>query len=444
MTPDANRTVTPGQVAVDTLRIDWNPGRLGRSKPRNCVFMLKRSLQLLLCGLTFSCAVSPVFAGFVPEQAGVEVLGDHRDRNWFWIWGSNAPNMVDGRAYLFDDNGRSLGLLSTGMWSNGLVLSHRRDEIYASEIYFSRGVRGKRTDVVTVYDARTLSPKHEIEIPAKRMSALISSGLSVLSDDERFLLVVNFTPAQSVSIVDLENRRFVSEVATPGCASVYPAGPRDFYAICGNGGFFHLRLDDQGQVVLQERTVPAFDPLQDLLLTTGSRVGDTWYFVSQKNNAYALKMTTEGVVPVHHWPLVSDAERADGWGIAGNHGTALHERSGRLFVLMHKDKPENYQKPGTEVWVFDLKTRQRLKRIELNEQSTAIGVSQGEQPRLYSLDWVVPMPKLFTLWIYLTQGDAGLIPLLRQGINLYDADNGQHLRSVGDIPLGFMNVVMPW
>ncbi|PBZ54980.1 amine dehydrogenase [Pseudomonas aeruginosa] len=406
--------------------------------------MLMRSLRFLFCGLSFSVLAYPAMAEFVPETAHVEVLGDHRDQNWFWIWGSNAPNMVDGRAYLFDDNGRNLGLLSTGMWTNGLVLSHKRDEIYATEIYFSRGVRGTRSDVVTVYDAKTLSPKREIEIPAKRMSALISTGLSVLSDDERFLLVLNFTPAQSISIVDLEKHRFVSEVAIPGCASIYPAGPRDFYAICGNGGFFHLRLDDQGQVVSQERTAPVFDPLQDLLLTTGSRIGDTWYFVSQKNNAYGIKMDAQGVEASQRWSLVSDDERADGWSIAGNHGTALHQNSGRLYVLMHQDKPENYQKPGTEVWVYDIRTQKRLARIELNELSTAIGVSQGEQPRLYSLDWVVPMPSLFTLWIYLTEGEAGLTPLLRQGINIYDANSGEHQRSIGDIPLGFLNVVAPW
>ncbi|MCU7646410.1 amine dehydrogenase large subunit [Pseudomonas piscis] len=406
--------------------------------------MLMRSFRYWLCGLSLTIASGAALAGFVPEQAGGEVLDDHRGQHWFWIWGSNAPNMVDGRAYLFDDNGRNLGLLSTGTWSNGLVMSQQRDELYATEIYFSRGVRGTRSDVVSVYDARTLSPKHEIPIPAKRMSALISTGLSVLSDDERFLLVLNFTPAQSISIVDLQQRRFVEEVPIPGCASIYPAGPRDFYAICGNGGFFHLRLDEQGHVASQERTAPVFDPLQDLLLTTGMRLGDEWFFISQKNRAYSLRMNAQGVALQQQWSLVSDAERADGWGIAGNHGTALHADSGRLFVLMHKDQPENYQKPGTEVWVYDIRSQQRLARIELKEQSTAIGVSQGQHPRLYSLDWLVPMPRLFTLWVYLTEGDAGLAPLLRQGINLYDADTGQHLRSIGDIPLGFMNVVMPW
>ncbi|MFJ4373937.1 amine dehydrogenase large subunit [Pseudomonas japonica] len=406
--------------------------------------MFKQFLRHLLCGLSLCAGAASAFAGFVPEQARVEVLDEHRDQHWFWIWGSNAPNMVDGRAYLFDDQGRNLGQLSTGIWSNGLQLAQGRDELYATEIHFSRGVRGKRSDVVTVYDARTLSPKHEIEIPAKRMTALISTGLSVLSDDERFLLVLNFTPAQSISVVDLERQRFVSEVPIPGCASIYPAGPRDFFAICGNGGFFHLRLDDQGQVTRQERTPPAFDPLKDLLLTTGVRDGDTWYFVSQQNHAYALGMSAAGVQPLAQWSLLSDEERSDGWGIAGNHGVALHRQSGRLFVLMHKDLPENYQKPGTEVWVYDVRTRQRLARLPLKEQSTAIGVSQGAQPRLYSLDWVAPMPRPFALWIYLTEGEAGLTPLLRQAVNLYDADSGEHLRSVGDIPLGFLNVVMPW
>lgn len=407
--------------------------------------MLMRPVRYLLCcGLSLTALAMPAVAQIQPEQAYVETLGDHKDQNWFWVWGNNAPNMVDGRAFLFDDQGKNLGQLSTGMWFNSLVPSHKRDELYATETYFSRGTRGTRSDMITVYDAKTLSPKREIQIPSKRMTSLISTGLSVLSDDERFLLVHNFTPAQSISVVDLESNRFVGEVGTPGCASIYPAGPRDFYSICGNGGFLHLRLDEHGRVSLQERSAPLFDPVKDLLLTTASRQGDTWYFVSQQNHAYGVQMNADDIKVAKQWSLLSDDERADGWGIAGNQGTALHEQSDRLFVLMHQDKPENYQKPGTEVWVYDVKTQKKIAQIELKEQSTAIGVSQGEEPRLYSVDWIVPMPFLFTTWIYLTEGEAGLMPLLRQGINLYDADSGEHLRSIGDMPLGYMNVVQPW
>ncbi len=36
------------------------------------------------------------------------------------------------------------------------------------------------------------------------------------------------------------------------------------------------------------------------------------------------------------------------------------------------------------------------------------------------------------------------MPLMRQSINLYDADSGKHLRSIDEIPVGAMNEVMSW
>jgi hypothetical protein len=47
------------------------------------------------------------------------------------------------------------------------LFSADRKEIYVAESYYSRGVRGDRSDVVTVYDGRTLQPVHEIPIPAE-------------------------------------------------------------------------------------------------------------------------------------------------------------------------------------------------------------------------------------------------------------------------------------
>ena len=47
-----------------------------------------------------------------------------------------------------------------------------------------------------------------------------------LTDDDRFLLIYNYTPAQSVTVVDVPARKFVGEVDIAGCALVYPTGPR--------------------------------------------------------------------------------------------------------------------------------------------------------------------------------------------------------------------------
>src|SRR5262249_18802181 len=85
--------------------------------------------------------------------------------------------------------------------------------IYAVETYYSRGTRGTRSDVVTHYDPRTLEPIGEIAIPPKRQAGVPMLSLTGLTDDQRFLVVYDFTPAQSVTVVDLTRK-----VSTPPAA----------------------------------------------------------------------------------------------------------------------------------------------------------------------------------------------------------------------------------
>src|SRR5690349_25140744 len=88
--------------------------------------------------------------------------------HWFWL-----SDVILHRTALFDaDKASLLGTISSGTGGVGFVISplfspnHR--EIYLAETYYARGVRGERTDVVTVYDAVTLQPVDEIVIPPKR------------------------------------------------------------------------------------------------------------------------------------------------------------------------------------------------------------------------------------------------------------------------------------
>src|SRR5690348_4175423 len=126
--------------------------------------------------------------------------------HWFWL-----SDVILHRTALFDaDSASLLGTISSGTAGLGFVISplfsadHR--EIYLAETYYARGVRGERTDVVTVYDAATLHPVEEITIPPKRAEYFPGVAANALSDDGRFMAVFNLTPSQSLSIVDVKGR----------------------------------------------------------------------------------------------------------------------------------------------------------------------------------------------------------------------------------------------
>src|SRR5207249_3435237 len=88
----------------------------------------------------------------------VMTLPERPGPHWFWL-----SDILLHRTALFDaDTGGLLGTISSGTAGVGFVIAplfspdHR--EIYLAETYYARGVRGTRTDVVTVYDAATLRP----------------------------------------------------------------------------------------------------------------------------------------------------------------------------------------------------------------------------------------------------------------------------------------------
>ena len=72
-------------------------------------------------------------------------------------------------------------------------------------------------------------------LPTRTSDANTSIAYAALLDGERFLATFNQFPIASVSIVDLEKRRFAAEVAITGCAGIYPIGERRFATLCGDG-----------------------------------------------------------------------------------------------------------------------------------------------------------------------------------------------------------------
>jgi len=319
--------------------------------------------------LVAACLLATMLAGRASSQ--VEdvgrslVLAEPPAPHWFWL-----SDIVLHRTALFDgDSGEMLGTISSGTAGVGFVIhplfSPDRREIYIPETYYARGVRGQRTDVVTVYDARTLAPAAEIGIPPKRAEYFPGNAANALSDDGRFLAVFNLTPVTSLSIVDVTQRKFTSEVPAPGCSLVFAAGPRRFFMLCANGSVLTVVLDEGGQPTTISRGQPFFDPQGDPLTEKAVRRGDEWLFVSFEGHVQPIDVAGDAPRPGERWSLLDEGARDDGWRVGGQQHLAIHAATGRLFVLMHQGGPDTHKTPGTEVWVYDLATKQPVQRFEM-------------------------------------------------------------------------------
>jgi methylamine dehydrogenase heavy chain len=179
------------------------------------------AFALLLHGGAFAAEFTPE----KPEASDLAAAAPGARR----VWMHDFAAMNYSKAVLYDaDAGRLLGTVDTGYEGMELELSAKGEHFFVAETFLARGFRGKRTDVITTFDAKTFRPTGEIEIPAKRLLGMPTSAHASLLDDERFLGVYNFSPASTVSVVDLEKKRFAGELELAGCALVYPLGPRRF------------------------------------------------------------------------------------------------------------------------------------------------------------------------------------------------------------------------
>ena len=330
--------------------------------------------------------------------------------HWVWVNDFVFPHIVDGQVLLIDgDSGRFLGMLSTGFGFARIVLAHDGKTIYSPETYFSRGTRGTRTDVVTLYDPVHLAPVGEIAIPPKRSSNMPMMANAELTDDGRFLLIYNFNPAQSVTVVDARTRTLAGEIETAGCALVYPTGARSFFSICGDGTLLEVRLDDTGKAAGRARTARMFDVAADPVTEKAVRVGATWQFVSYGGTMYPVVITGDGLKAGMPWPLLAAADKAQKWRPGGLQQLAAHSGLNRLYSIMHQGGPETHKDPGMQVWVYDLAKHARIQRMMMRNAAGSIQVTHDGKPLL------------FCAFIGSTT------------LDVYDAATGGYLRSVQNV-----------
>ncbi|MGQ0698244.1 MAG: amine dehydrogenase large subunit [Panacagrimonas sp.] len=357
---------------------------------------------------TAIASVDPSPPALPIEDAGhVEVLSETYPEHWFWVFDPAFGHMLDGKVILVDADAQTVATQVQGTFNVSLmgsfVQGRRRPEIYAFESFASRGTRGVRTDVLTIYDRRTLAPLGEVVWPKpKRFQGLPHRSALQLIDDDRLLLAFNFNPATSVTVIDTASRRILNEIETPGCSMIYPTGRRGFSSLCANGSLMTTLLEADGKVISQKRSEPFFDTDRSPIFDRPALIGGVAYFPSFDGQVHPVDLRTDLPVVGPAWPLVPEAERAQGWR-PGGLSFIDQDAQGRFYLLMHPDGREGtHSSGGSEVWVFDPASRQRVQRIALKSWGISLALSRGARPLL-----MVTNPEM-SLEVYGT-GDGKLL-----------------------------------
>jgi len=272
-------------------------------------------------------------------------------------------------------------------------------EIYVTSTSYEYLVDGPRHDFVTVFDTTHYASQGRIELPTGKRALMVSIRRSTLLRDPRFLVIYNYTPATSISLVDLERREHLAEIDTPGCHLVYPTGRRGVSMLCGDGSMVTYRFDEHGQLASQERSGPFFDPRVDHLKTNAAEIGDTYYFISYAGDVYPVDLSGESPRFETPWPLVDKNKKkanliqalftmgkAGPWLPGGMQLAAGHEARGELYVITHpiywSENRGDHDFPGPEVWVFDVNSMERKRRIKFRGVALSIAVTPDPEPLL--------------------------------------------------------------
>ena len=368
---------------------------------------LNNMKKLVLVALLF---VAPALAELQPEPAGmVDSLPDAWPAHWIIAADAAFFHMSDGKFIVLDadaddPNERFKGFFNGGFIAN-FTQATRRPEIYIAETFRSRGTRGERTDVLTIVDKKTLAPVGEVVIPPKRSSNMPTAYNVQLVDDESIALVYNFTPAQSISVVDVVARKFLAEIPTPGCALAFPMPGRAFASICSDASIMAVTLGDNGERVSSARTDPFFDVDADPLMEKPAIHNGIAYFPTFLGNVYPVDLN--GATPVVGDPWSMTGDEDGGWRPGGIQLSAS-DAAGRLYFLMHPEGADGTHKdPGVEVWAFDSASGRRLNRIAMELPALSINVTRDDQPLLVATN-------------------------VNMEVDVYDARSGEHLRTLGN------------
>ena len=351
-------------------------------------------LAALSCALACAPSRASAAAGDpIPqtEQSDVMTLppaGPHR----VLVTDGVYNHAKDGRVYVVDaDHARMLGMIPAAYNAN-IVADPAGKRYYIGETIWTRGNRGDRQDLLSLYDSRTLDLTDEIRLPGRALITTKKQDMDI-SADGRLVYVFNFTPSNSVIVVDTEARKVAGSVDIPGCGLVFAWGASGFTSICADGSLSNIDVSDIHKPVVTH-TPAFFSPDKDAVFEQSPTQRDSGrtFFISYSGLVYPAMLGQHSSID-KPWSIqeaagmkrASDASapfevawRPGGWQLA-----ALRRSDAHLFVLMHLGTFWTHKADGTEIWELDTNSHSLVRRIALSEPSDLVGVTQGANTLLF-------------------------------------------------------------
>ncbi|QVM85319.1 amine dehydrogenase large subunit [Novosphingobium decolorationis] len=294
-------------------------------------------------------------------------------------FGSGGAQIRDG------EDGKLLGTVSLGGLAN-IAYAPDQSRIYVAETIWTKGNRGTRQDMISVYDGRTLNLQEEITLPGRVFMVPRRTNFSISTDGARAYMY-NFDPSASVNVVDLASGD-VQVVDTPGCAHAMAWGRTGFAVICGDGSIGSV---DTAKALELKRSAAFFDAENDPLFEEAAIDPKAGKGVFLSYTGVIHEVSLEDAKEVAAWPIQEAAglelARPDdlqlAWRPGGSVVSAWHHASNLLFVLMHPGEHWTQKEKGTQLWVVDLTKREVVERVPLKTPVTSVEVSQDAEPLLY-------------------------------------------------------------
>ena len=278
---------------------------------------------------------APVAAASIPQAEVSDVATvPPATPHWVYVMGGFGQNGVR----IFDGESGKLkmkGQVQAPSLAN-IALDPLGHAYYVSETLWSKGNRGIRQDMVTIYDTEHLKLQAEIPVPGRLLGGTTLNNF-VVSTNGKLAFVYALAPSSSIGVVDLEKRKFQQTVQLPGCAALFPAGEDGVAALCADGSMAIVTLAAGKATV--SHTAPFFsvanDPIFDQVVV--DRKQNVATFITYTGKIYTATLGASPQISAP-WSIQSAAGLRDAvaapldvnWIPGGRQPLAINRITGRI------------------------------------------------------------------------------------------------------------------